>query len=112
MSQTNVIILRIAKEKAKEFEKLFEAEQLPNWKKFHAKKQFLAASLTRVEYGSEEDDAKKGKYVNYVVVAQLTGMRAHTAHDNDPAFKAYDQKAEAFQPEGPSVYGGTTIFEI
>jgi len=28
--------------------------------------------------------------VNYIVVAKLTGMRAHTAHDNDPAFKAWD----------------------
>jgi hypothetical protein len=39
-------------------------------------------------------------------------MEAHTAHDEDPAFKEYDRKAEAFQPEGPSVWGGTTIFEI
>ena len=39
-------------------------------------------------------------------------MDAHTAHDSDPEFLAYDRKAEAFQPEGPSVWGGTTIFEI
>jgi hypothetical protein len=112
MSQTNAIILRIAKDRTLEFEKLFEAEQYPRWKQFHAKGMFLAASLTRVEYGSEEDDAKKGKYVNYIVYAKLTGMEAHTAHDEDPAFKEYDRKAEAFQPEGPSVWGGTTIFEI
>jgi hypothetical protein len=112
MSQTNAIILRIQADRAAEFEKLFEAEQYPTWKKYHAKGMFLSASLTRVEYGSEEDEAKEGKYVNYIVIAKLTGMDAHTEHDNDPAFKAYDAKAEDFQPEAPSVWGGTTIFEI
>ena len=112
MSQTNAIILRIRKDKAKEFEALFEREQYPNWKRYRAEGKFLAASLTRVEYGNEEDDAKRGKYVNYIVFAKLTGMDAHAEHDNDPAFKAYDEKAEAYQPEGPSVWGGTTIFEI
>ena len=112
MSQTNAIILRVRKDKAKEFEALFEREQYPNWKRFQGKGKLLAASLTRVEHGSEEDGARKGKYVNYIVVAKLTGMKAHTEHDDDPSFKAYDEKAEAFQPEGPSVWGGTTIFEI
>lgn len=50
--------------------------------------------------------------MNYVVVAKLTGMAAHTEHDSDPAFRSYDEKADAFQPEGPSVWGGTTIFEL
>lgn len=112
MSQTNVIILRIKKDRATEFEKLFESDEYETWKRFHAAGKFLAASLTRVEYGSEEDEAKDGDYVNYAVVAKVTGMEAHSAHDADPAFKAYDEKAEAFQPEGPSVWGGTTIFEI
>ncbi len=112
MSQTNAIILRIDRKRTKEFEALFEAEQYPHWVEMHRKGQMLAASLTRVEYGSEEDDAKKGRYVNYVVVAKLTGMEAHEAHDEDPRFKEYDKKADAFQPEGPSVYGGTTVFEI
>ena len=39
-------------------------------------------------------------------------MRAHDAHDNDPAFKAWDEMAEQFQPEGPSVWGGKTLLEI
>lgn len=78
MSQTNAIILRIRKDRAREFERLFETEEYEIWKRFHAGKLFLSASLTRVEYGSEEEDAR----------------------------------AEQFQPEGPSVWGGTTIFEI
>lgn len=112
MSQTNAIVLRIKADRTKEFEALFEAKQYPHWKEMHAKGQMLAASLTRVEYGSEEDEAKEGGYVNYVVVAKLKGMEAHTAHDNDPRFNEYDRKADEFQPEGPSVWGGTTVFEI
>ena len=50
--------------------------------------------------------------MNYIVFAKLTGMRAHTAHDNDPDFKAWDEMAEPFQTEGPSVWGGTTVVEI
>ncbi len=112
MSQTNAIILRIDAKRTKEFEALFEAEQYPHWQEMHRKGRMLAASLTRVDYGSEEDDAKKAGYVNHVVVAKLTGMKAHEQHDEDPRFKEYDTKADAFQPEGPSVYGGHTIFEI
>jgi hypothetical protein len=112
MSQTNVIVLRIARDRAREFEALFEREQYPNWRKHKASGGFLSASLTRIEFGSEQDDAQRGRYVNYVVVAVVRDMDAHTAHDDDPAFKAYDEKAEAFQPEGPSVWGGTTLFEI
>ena len=112
MSQTNAIILRIRTDRAAEFEKLFEAEQYPNWLRHHASGGLLAASLTRVEYGDELKDAKQGEYVNYIVVARLTGMDAHNEHDDDPEFKSYDEKAEAFQPKAPSVWGGTTIFEI
>jgi hypothetical protein len=112
VSQTNVIILRIDAKRTKDFEALFEAEQYPHWREMHAAGQMLAASLTRVEFGSETDDAQESGYVNYIVVAKLTGMEAHNAHDTDPRFKAYDKKADAFQPEGPSVWGGETIFEI
>ncbi len=42
----------------------------------------------------------------------MSQANAHTEHDEDPRFKEYDRKVDAFQPEAPSVYGGTTIFEI
>jgi len=65
MSQTNAIILRIKADRAKVFERLFKKHQYPNWKKHYAKGGMLAASLTRVAYGVEEEDAKQGGYVNY-----------------------------------------------
>jgi hypothetical protein len=37
--------------------------------------------------GEHKSAGGKGGYVNYIVFAKLSGMRAHTAHDNDPAFK-------------------------
>ena len=50
-------------DRADEFERLFKKHQYPNWVKHHEKGGMLAASLTRVEYGVEEDDAKKGPSV-------------------------------------------------
>ncbi len=94
MSQTNAIILRIKADRAKDFERLFKKHQYPNWVKHHKRGGMLAASLTRVEYGVEEEDAKQGDY------------------DNDPAFKTWDEMAEPFQPAGPSVWAEKTIVEI
>lgn len=55
MSQTNAIILRIKADRAKDFERLFKKHQYPNWVKHHKRGGMLAASLTRVEYGVEEE---------------------------------------------------------
>jgi hypothetical protein len=38
-------------------------------------------------------------------------MAEHSAHDRDPRFEAFLQKARALQPESPSVFGGDVIFE-
>lgn len=65
MSQMNAIIHRIKADWAEEFERLFKKHQNPNWVKHYEKGGVLAASLTRVEFGVEEEDAKKGGYVNY-----------------------------------------------
>ena len=111
-SQTNAIILRIRQDKARAFERLFAAEEIPIWRDFHARGQLRAASLTRVEYGVEEDAAKKGEYVAYVLYAVMANMRAHNQHDRDPRFVAFLEKARRLQPEGPSVWGGTTIFRV
>ena len=112
MSQTIAIILRIDQARASEFERLFEAENLPNLRKHHAAGGILSASLTRVELGDEEEAAKAGGYVNYIVMAKVKDMAAHTAHDADAEFEAFNMKADAFQPKEPSVWGGTTVFEV
>jgi hypothetical protein len=106
MSQTNAIVIRIRNEQADEFERLFEAEELRVWDDFAERGILLRASLTRVAFGSEESD----EYRCYVIVAEFPSMAGHTAHDNDARFNAFLAKARAFQPKGPSVWGGRTLW--
>jgi len=53
MSQTNAIIVQFREDDTDHFEKLFEAEIFPMWKQLKEQGQFLSASLTPVEDGSE-----------------------------------------------------------
>jgi hypothetical protein len=41
----------------------------------------------------------------------VPGMAEHSAHDRDPRFEAFLQKARELQPESPSVFGGNVLFE-
>ena len=103
--QTNAIVVSIRSEQADEFEALFAAEELPIWDEFHANGTLVSASLTRVEYGSQERDGVQ----DYVILAVFHGMSGHTAHDRDERFNAFLPKARAFQPSQPYVWGGTTV---
>lgn len=107
MSQANAIILRIRSDQAQDFETLFEAEELPLWDEYTADGKFLKARLARIEFGTEERD----DVALYLLYVEVPSMAEHSAHDNDPRFNAFLKKARAFQPEGPSVFGGNVIFE-
>ncbi len=107
MAQANAIVLRIRNEQANEFESLFEAEELPIWDEFTAEGKFLKARLARIEFGTEERD----DVTLYLIYAEVPSMAEHSAHDSDPRFNAFLAKARQFQPEGPSVFGGTVVFE-
>jgi hypothetical protein len=106
VTQTNAIVIRIRKDQAAEFERLFEAEELTVWDDLAARGVLLRASLTRVGFGSEESE----DYRCYLIIAEFPSMAGHSAHDDDPRFKAFLKKARAFQPEGPSVWGGRTLW--
>ena len=105
MAQANAIIIRIRKEQAAEFERLFEREELPIWDEFSAKGKFLKARFARVEYGTEERD----DVVLYLIYAELPTMVEHSEHDDDPRFNTFLQKARRLQPEPPSVFGGDIV---
>jgi hypothetical protein len=107
MAQANAIIIRIRSSEAEDFERLFEEEELPLWEDFSSAGKFLKARLARVEYGTETRD----DVVLYVIYAEVPGMAEHSEHDSDPRFEAFLEKARKFQPEPPSVFGGTIIFE-
>ena len=105
--QANTIVLRIRAEQAAEFEQLFADEEMPIWKDMADQGSLVQASLTRVAFGSEEEDGIQ----LYVIYAAFTSMAGHTAHDEDPRFKAMLTKARAFQPKSPLVFGGRTLFD-
>jgi hypothetical protein len=106
VSQANAIIVRIRKSEAEEFERLFEAEELPIWDEFSNSGTFLYARLARVEYGTEEPN----DVVPYLIYVEVPGMAEHSAHDSDPRFTSFLAKARALQPDQPSVFGGNVIF--
>jgi hypothetical protein len=105
--QANAIIVRIRAHEAEEFERLFAAEELPIWDEFTAEGKFLKARLARVQYGSEERD----DVALYLIYAEVPSMAEHSAHDRDPRFTAFLQRARQLQPEPPSVFGGDIIFQ-
>ena len=107
MAQANAIIIRIRANQAQEFEQLFEAEELPIWDEFSAAGKFLKARLARVQYGTEQRE----DVALYLIYAEVPGMAEHSAHDRDPRFEAFLQKARQLQPEPPSVFGGNVIFQ-
>ncbi len=107
MAQANAIIIRIRANQAKEFEQLIEAEELPIWDEFSAEGKFLKARLARIQFGTEERE----DVALYLIYAEVPGMAEHSAHDRDPRFEAFLQKARQLQPEPPSVFGGNIIFQ-
>jgi hypothetical protein len=106
VAQANAIIVRIRREQQEEFERLFEAEELPLWDEFVSAGKFLKARIARIDYGTEERD----DVTLYLIYAEVPGMAEHSEHDSDPRFNAYLKKAQAMQPEPPSVFGGDVLF--
>jgi hypothetical protein len=102
MAQANAIIIRIRRNEVDEFERLFEAEELPLWDEYSGAGKFSRAVLARVEYGTEEKD----DIALYLLYVQVPSMAEHSAHDRDPRFNAFLEKARRLQPEPPSVFGG------
>jgi hypothetical protein len=102
MAQANAIIIRIRRDQADEFESLFETEELPLWDEYTEAGKFSKAVLARVEYGTEE----KEDVALYLLYVQVPSMAEHSAHDRDPRFNAFLEKARRLQPEPPLVFGG------
>jgi hypothetical protein len=101
------IVLHIAKERADEFENLFESEELKRWDDYTRRGRFVEARLIRCLYSALASEGIQ----DYVLQVVTADEHAHHEHDEDPGFKAYDEKADAFQPEGPTVTFGDLVFE-
>lgn len=101
------IVLHIAADRAKEFEALFESDELKRWDDYTARGRFVEARLIRCRYSALSSEGVQD-YVLHVVTAD---EQAHHEHDEDPGFKAYDKKADPFQNDEPTVTFGDLVFE-
>lgn len=108
MSQTNAIILRFDAAKAKEFEKLFEKEVMPLWRKFKAEGKFISASLTPVKDGNQSRDG----VTDYILHVEVPSMAEHSEFDSNPDFNRFLPSAQAMQVEEPLVWLGRTLFQV
>ena len=104
--QTIAIILRIAGNRVAEFEAMFAAEEIPIWDDFTARGLFKECSLTRVTGGGETPDGIQD-YILHIVATD----EGHNAHDHDPRFKSFLERAQKLQPKQPLVWFGDSIFE-
>ena len=101
------IVLHIAADKTKEFEALFEHDELARWDDYTARGRFLEARLIRCRYSALQDKGVQ----DYVLQVITADEKAHHEHDEDPGFKDYNERADAFQPEEPTVTFGDLVFE-
>src|SRR5438270_7576380 len=99
MSQMNVIVIHVRADQADEFQREWEADELPRWRRFKEEGKFLSARIYRSEYGTDE----RKDVAKFVIVVEVPSMAEHGAHDDDPGFQAWDKRADAYQPEGPLV---------
>jgi hypothetical protein len=107
MSEMAVLVIRIRKEQAGDYERLFEQDELPRWRDYQQRGVFKSARIFRSAFGSHEG----GDVANYVIVVESAG-EGHHEHDNDPGFQAFNQQADVFQPEDPFVFGGEPLFSV
>lgn len=101
------IVLHIAADKAKDFEAMFERDELKRWDDYTKRGRFIEARLIRCRYSALESEGIQ----DYVLQVVTADEHAHHEHDADPSFKEYDERADAFQPEGPTVTFGDLVFE-
>jgi hypothetical protein len=101
------IVLHIAADKRQEFEALFERDELARWDDYTARGRFIEARLIRCRYSALQEKGIQ----DYVLQVITADEKAHREHDDDPGFKDYNERADAFQPEEPTVTFGDLVFE-
>ena len=106
MSQTIAIILRIKAERADEFERLFEEQELPIWRDFAAQGKFINASLTR----AQEQPEHRSDVQDFILHVEVPSMREHSEHDDEPRFKVMLERAQDLHAAEPLVWFGNTRF--
>jgi hypothetical protein len=101
------IVLHIDAARTDEFEALFEAEELKRWDDYTRRGRFIEARLIKCAHSSLQGEGIQDYVLNVVAADQ----QAHHEHDSDPGFESYNQRADEFQPEEPTVTFGKVLFE-
>ena len=107
MSEMAVLVIRIRKNQAAEYEKLFEQDELPRWRDYHQRGVFKSARIFRSAFGTHES----ADIANYVIAVESDGD-GHHEHDSDLGFQSFNERADVFQPEEPFVFGGEPLFSV
>lgn len=103
--QTVGIVLNVGRDQAEEFERGFREHESPTWADLHSRGLLTMATLSRLDITTKRVDGA----VQYLVVAIFSTDEGHHAHDDDPRFKAWNERADAYQIAEPFVFGGETI---
>jgi hypothetical protein len=108
ISELDVIVIHIRAGQAAEYERLFAERELPRWREYKARGAFLSARIFRAAFGTD----RRGDIARYVIAVEVPGHAEHSQHDADPGFQEFNRLADAFQPEGPLVYGGQVLHAV
>jgi hypothetical protein len=103
--QTVGIVLNVGADQAHEFETGFREMEAPIWKDLHARGALTMATLSRLDISTRKVDGA----VQYLVVAIFATDEGHHLHDEDPRFKAWNDRADTYQIAEPFVFGGDTV---
>src|SRR5207237_3494643 len=92
-TEATEIVVRSASDKTREFEAMFESEEIPIWDDFTRRGRFLECRLVRVQGGSEGRPAVQ----DYILHVIAVDHQAHEEHDSEPRFQSFLEKAQRIQ---------------
>ncbi len=90
------------------FERGFREMEAPIWADLHARGVLTMATLSKLDISTR---ATPGA-IQYLVVAIFATDEGHHEHDSDPRFKAWNERADAYQSAEPFVFGGDTVVNV
>ena len=103
--ETIAVVLSVDAGQVTAFEAGFREHELPIWQDFTARGVLVSACLSKMDISSRP----VGGAVQYLIVAVFATGEGHTLHDNDPRFKAWNERADAFQLSDGMAFGGETL---
>ena len=106
--ETVAVILSVGSDRVEEFEAGFREHELPVWEDLRAKGLLAGASLNRLDISSSPIEGS----TQYMVAVTFTSGEGHHVHDHHPAFKVWNEIADAYQVGEPLAFGGETVVAI